>query len=973
MMSFDSFPRRASSRSFATATLALTLAAGAALQAQGPPQSTARPQPIAKSGPVPREAAAEQKLQGTFKAPEGFQVTLFAGPPVAMYPTCVNESPDGAVFVCVDPNLSLSTLKGVGRVMRLVDTDNDGHADTYTTFAEMDSPRGVVSDGKTVYVMHPPDLTGYRDTNGDGIADTSFVLVKGLGFDLDFRGADHTTNNIELGPDGWIYVAVGDYGFIKAVGADGKQLQHRGGSVVRVRPDGTNLEIVTVGTRNIYDVALDPFARVYARDNTNDGDGWNTRLHYLPFNANMGYPSLYQNFATEHFPTMHDYGGGSGVGAIWLQDPAWPAGMNDALYTGDWTTQRIYKHALTPRGATYEPTQEEFITLLRPADLALDGNSNLYVASLAGGQFTYNSDTVGYVVRVRPSSANAPREPNVFKATDAVLLRELASPNAVHRIHAQQELLRRGAKPATVGALRRAVADEKLRADARAAAMFTLKQLQGQKANDALARAAASPDARIRETALRVLADRSDQLQGVAPALYVKALTDADPQVQVQGLRGLVRLGARDQASSILPLTASSDQGIAHLAVNALVSLRASDVALAALDGVPAQRTGALRVLAQLYEPAVVTALTERLGRATDADMRLALVHTLARLANREAPWKGDWWTTRPAHLGPYFDPAAWEESPRIRTALATTLAAASGDEFKRLADELALNEALPRGAGPLLAAVITSKDTLRTQLLQAMVGRAQLDASTVAIATQLDARSPELHGAVAQLLAGESTLGAGTLPLVRTAVLDTKLDPRIRGSLLTAMAQAPGNDALNVAAEVFSRLNPVPGLSAAATPAAAASAGPTPPAGTPTGTTTVAATPNMATPAAAGAAGASPPPPGGAPAAAGTDPVEGAWRRFVGDRRRMGEIDYFVTMARATEPSQRTLAYAVLLQSVRSPRTPPAIREKVTPVIEAAWTDPASAPSLVQAITLMRLESQYAEKLSAYKQQPKK
>jgi len=444
--------------------------------------------------------------------------------------------------------------------------------------------------------------------------------------------------------------------------------------------------------------------------------------------------------------------------------------------------------------------------------------------------------------------------------------------------------------------------------------------------------------------------------------------------VQVQGLRGLVRLGARDQASAILPLTASSDQGISHLAVNVLVSLGASDVALKALDNsAPAQRAGALRVLAQLYEPAVVTALTERLGRASDADTRLALVHTLARLANREAPWKGDWWTTRPAHLGPYFDPAAWEESPRIRAALATTLAAASGDEFKRLADELALNEALPRGAGPLLAAVITSKDTLRTQLLQAMVGRAQLDASTVAIATQLDARSPELHGAVAQLLAGESTLGAGTLPLVRTAVLDTKLDPRIRGSLLTAMAQAPGNDALNVAAEVFSRLNPVPGLSAAATPAAAASAGPTPPAGTPTGTTTVAATPNMATPAAAGAAGASPPPPGGAPAAAGTDPVEGAWRRFVGDRRRMGEIDYFVTMARATEPSQRTLAYAVLLQSVRSPRTPPAIREKVTPVIEAAWTDPASAPSLVQAITLMRLESQYAEKLSAYKQQPKK
>jgi hypothetical protein len=237
------------------------------------------------------------------------------------------------------------------------------------------------------------------------------------------------------------------------------------------------------------------------------------------------------------------------------------------------------------------------------------------------------------------------------------------------------------------------------------------------------------------------------------------------------------------------------------------------------------------------------------------------------------------------------------------------------------------------------------------------MVGRAQLDESTVALATRLDARSPELHGAVAQLLAGESTLGAGSLPLARSAVLDTKLEPRTRGALLTAIAGAPGPQALDVAAEVFARLNPVPGLPAAATPAAAASAAPTQPgANAPAGNTPAGNTP------AAGATAASAP-------AAGADPVETAWRRFVGDRRRQGELDYFIAMAKKTEPSQRTLAYAVLLQSVRSPRTPAAIREKVTPVIEAAWADEASAPSLVQAITLMRLDSQYTDKLAAYNQ----
>jgi len=920
-----------------TISALLSIAALSPLGAQAPAQSTARPQAIAKSGTVPREPAVEQKLQADFKAPAGFKVTLFAGPPVAMYPTCVNESPDGAVFVCVDPNLSLSTLKGVGRVMRLVDTDGDGRADTYTTFAEMDSPRGVVSDGKTVYVMHPPNLTAYRDTNGDGIADTSVDIVKGLGFDLDFRGADHTTNNVELGPDGWLYVAVGDYGFMKAVGTDGKTISHRGGAVVRVRPDGTNLEIVTVGTRNIYDIAIDPFARVYARDNTNDGDGWNTRLHYLAPGAHMGYPSFYQNFGTEHFPSLADYGGGSGVGSLWLEDPAWPAGLNNTLLTGDWTTQRIYKHALTPKGSIYGVTQDEFISLLRPSDLALDGSSNLYVASLAGGQFTYNSDTVGYVVQVRSPTTTPSHEASVFKATDAALLKQLASGNAVHRIHAQEELLRRGTKPAVVAALRRTIASEKEGAEARAAAIFTLKQLQGARANDALLRVAGSADARVRETALRVLVDRVDQVYGVPAALFVKALADAEPQVQVEAIRGLVRLGARDAASSIVPLTGSSDQGISHLAVNALVALDASQAALAALDGTPAVRDGALRALAQMYEPAVVSALVERVGKAKDADVRAALVHTLARLANREGQWKGDWWTTRPAHLGPYFDPTAWSESPRVQSALVGVLSAASADDFAKLAADLAMNEALPRGAGPLLTALSGTRDPLRDQLLTAMVGRSHVDDGIVAAATQLDTKSPALHAAVAQLLAGESVLGASALPLAKRDALDATLDAKIRSSLLTAIASAPGQQALDAATEVFAQLTP-------AAPVVV------------TGTTPAAAVP-AATPTAAPAT----------TAAASADPVEAAWRRFVGDRRRMTELDYFVTKAKSASPAERTLAYAVLLQSIRSPRVPPAVREKVAPVIEAGWTDPASAPSLVQAVNVMHLESQYGDKLAAH------
>ena len=910
----------------AIAAIGFAIVAGtpAPVIAQGPPANAARPSAIAASGVVPVEPNVEQRLRTDFKVPAGFEITLFAGPPVAMYPTCVNESPDGAVFVCVDPNLSLSTLKGVGRVMRLVDTDGDGRADTYTTFATMDSPRGVVSDGRTVYVMHPPTLTAYRDTNGDGIADESTDIVTGLGFDLDFRGADHTTNNVEIGPDGWLYIAVGDYGFIKAVGTDGRQIQHRGGAVVRVRPDGTNLEIVAVGTRNIYDVSIDPFGRIFARDNTNDGDGWDSRLHYMAPGANLGYPTLYQNFRTEHFPSLADYGSGAAVGSIWLQDPAWPAGYNNTLFTGDWTMQKVYRHTLTPKGTSFDIQQDEFISMMRPSDLALDGRSNLYVSSLAGGTFTYtNSDTVGYVVQVRPPKLKPVREASVFTATDAALLTTLGSPNALHRLHASEELVRRPATDATNRALRQMIGDGNRTADARAAAIFVLKQVQGAQANDALMQAAGSPDVRVRETALRVLVDRTDQLQGVTPALYVKALSDADGQVQVQGIRGLVRLGARDAAEALVPLTGSSDQGLAHLAVNALVSLGATDAAMKGIEASPAVRVGVLRALAQMHDGPTVTALLDRLGRASDAATRTDLLHALARLHTREGYWKGDWWTTRPAHLGPFFDPAPWEESPRIRSALVVALLASSGSEFTALANDLALNAVLPRGSEPILTALTASRDPLRAQVVESMVGRTQLDAHTLALVSQLDAKRGAVHGAIAQLLAGESTLASGALPLARTAVLDVSLDPKIRGALLTTLSQVPGQHALDAAVEVFARLNPLPGVPAAAT---------------------------AATPAA-------------------PDPIEVAWRRFVGDRRRQGELDYFINLSRTAQPSQRTLAYSVLVQGMRAQRVAPAAREKVAPVIDAAWTDPASAPSLVQAIALMRLETQYAEKLAAYNQ----
>ena len=169
----------------------------------------------------------------------------------------------------------------------------------------MEHPRGVIAQDGKVWVLHPPMLSVFRDEDGDGTSDRQDVLVSGLTTSLiDERGGDHTTNGIRMGLDGWIYIAVGDYGFHGAKGKDGTTLSQRGGGILRVRPDGTELEVFAIGLRNPFAIAIDPFMNLFTRDNTNDGAGWDVRVSHLIQTADYGYPQRFANFPDEIMPPL---------------------------------------------------------------------------------------------------------------------------------------------------------------------------------------------------------------------------------------------------------------------------------------------------------------------------------------------------------------------------------------------------------------------------------------------------------------------------------------------------------------------------------------------------------------------------------------------------------------------------------------------------------------------------------------------
>ncbi len=621
--------------------------------------------------------------------PAGFDLTMFAGPPDISYPTCLAADPAGPLFVGVDLNGSLGRKDQKGKVVRCTDTDGDGKADKFVTFTEVDSPRGLWWDGKdTLYVLHPPTITAYTDTDGDGKADKSVDVVTGLGFDLKFRGADHTTNGFRMGIDGFFYVAVGDYGAIKATGSDKRSIQLHGGGVVRVRPDGTGLEIVSRGQRNIYDVAVSPTLDLFTRDNTNDGDGWDVRLTHVVPSGKYGYPSLYKHFPDDHLKPLADYGGGSPTGALFLDEPNFPKDTGTALYTVEWGRSCVYRHPLTPDGASWKAGQEKFFDIPRPTDMDVDGLGHLYVASWKDGGFDFSKPDVGFVVRLTPTGHKPAAFPDLAKATDEKLVEFIGSPGATLRLYAQREILRRGSKPAFVAGLEKlATTDGTL--GGRVAAIFTLKQLLRTNKAGRLPLALGSDDA-VKEYALRALVDDPAAEDVIPNKPLADAARDKNPRVRAQAIIGIARLGRPETAKFVLSALADTDPTVSHLAVNALASLKAADLCLASLDSADGTLIpGSLKVLQQLHEPAVVDGLLSRFKSATDPARKKAILVALARLYNREADWDGKWWSTRPDTTGPYYKPVTWAESPKIAEVFKAEIAAATPESAKWLIPEL--------------------------------------------------------------------------------------------------------------------------------------------------------------------------------------------------------------------------------------------------------------------------------------------
>ncbi len=507
-------------------------------------------------------AASPAAARAADTVPSDLVLTRFSGPDITPCVACLCVSASGEVYAGVDLNGSLGKGPGKGRIVKLLDRDHDGVADSHTIFAMIDNPRGLIAVGTKLYVLHTAhgpdgkatgmDLAVLEDADGDGIADgPEKVLVRNIcvAKAINDRGTDHSTNGIRMGIDGWIYIAVGDFGFVDATGTDGTKLTLLGGGIVRVRPDGTELEQYTTGTRNIYDIAIDPFMNCFTRGNTNDGGGWNIRFLHHVQSADFGYPRLFKNFATEILPALEDLGGGAGVGAYFLSEPTWPEKYNNQPLMADWGRKAIYLHRLTVDGPTFTQSVEEFAQVSQVTDLDVDPAGQMFVSAWDGAGFKGDAGK-GYVSRLTPEGWTYHAAPDFAQAKPAELVALLASPSATTRLYAQQEILARPAAALLKPALAASARNAALAPASRVAALFTLAQIE----NDPRALLAFADDNVLCEFALRTATDRLPRLKNanlpIAP--FVQRLQSGTPRQRAVAAVSLGRLGNPAAAPALL-------------------------------------------------------------------------------------------------------------------------------------------------------------------------------------------------------------------------------------------------------------------------------------------------------------------------------------------------------------------------------------------------------------------------------------
>ncbi len=185
-----------------------------------------------------------------------------------------------------------------------------------TVFADgLAIPLGILpwGAGDTCYVQHGHDLKLYKDTNGDGKADTFDVVLTGFGV----QDSHLFPHQFTRAPGGWIWMAQGLFNNsqVRKPGSD-KVVDWPKCSMARMRPDGSEFEVISTGPNNIWGLVITGEGETFIQEANDYG------YPVMPFHEYAYYPggmeALKKSYQPDFPPQTEVRMGGTGLSGLAL-------------------------------------------------------------------------------------------------------------------------------------------------------------------------------------------------------------------------------------------------------------------------------------------------------------------------------------------------------------------------------------------------------------------------------------------------------------------------------------------------------------------------------------------------------------------------------------------------------------------------------------------------------------------------------
>jgi len=586
-----------------------------------PPADFILPQSATKPEPFPITMIDQGKFDPALKGyflPEGFKLEIVIDAPDTINPVGMTFAPDGTLFVMEwrpDPvtqdrwfevKETFRYRDGTSRqvaTMKKFTTDLVKQFNYNRATGKFGSPKVIIAEELPSTIMYHE---GWLYVTGRGTVrrwrQGVQVGIGGPGTERPANPNDpwsiretiaqgfcgfhhHQVSGLTIGNDGLLYITSGDDdNYVE--GSDGSRATVlRTGAVFRCKPDGTNMEVFSLGYRNPYrDLAYDDKFNWFHVDNDNeDGSRFmGCRIMHVAEGADFGWRLLVgaRCCRPDHtrgavagelpgkVPPMLKTGRGAPAGLLIYHDTRLPENYQGLLYYPDVFRKLVRAYKIVPDGATFKITNEfEFLKsddpLFRPCQIVTGPDGAIYVCDWrtnSGGAGKLSGDGQhGRIYRITWTGTNeVPALPRrgmdswakIHDLPTEKLVDALGLPDLTDRVEARKELIRRGPKSRDL-VLRRLVSGG-LDGDGRLPAIGVLLAHWNNDVEDLcrLLLNDTSPD--VRRVAVEGLGLHARPGDTRVAESIIRALGDQEPAVRRAGALALGRLGGEGAASSLV-------------------------------------------------------------------------------------------------------------------------------------------------------------------------------------------------------------------------------------------------------------------------------------------------------------------------------------------------------------------------------------------------------------------------------------